>query len=136
MSEPASEERPAIAAAVIVDDGLVLLVRRRVAEGPLSWQFPAGKVEPGESGAEAAVRETREETGLTVRATGSLGQRVHPQTGRTMLYTACEVVDGTARVAAEAELADVAWCDRAGLATLVPHPLFGPVQQHLDVSLR
>jgi 8-oxo-dGTP diphosphatase len=136
ISEPVIEERPAIAAAVVVGDGRVLLVRRRVAEGPLSWQFPAGKVEPGESGTQAAVRETQEETGLTVRATGSLGERVHPNTGRTMLYTACDVVDGTAHVAAEEEVAEVAWCDRATLAANVPYPLFGPVQEYLNVHLR
>src|SRR4051812_992249 len=33
-------DRPPIAAAIIVDDGRVLLVRRRVEEGLLSWQFP------------------------------------------------------------------------------------------------
>ncbi|MFC3384365.1 NUDIX hydrolase [Couchioplanes azureus] len=40
-----------------------MLRRRRVAEGQLSWQLPAGKVESGESGDRAAVRETLEETG-------------------------------------------------------------------------
>ena len=136
MSEPSTEERPAIAAAVIINDGQVLLVRRQVKEGALSWQFPAGEVEPGESGAEAAVRETQEETGLTVRATSSLGERVHPNTGRTMIYTACDVVDGTAYVADDDELAEVAWCDRATLTAHVPYPFFGPVQDHLDANVR
>jgi 8-oxo-dGTP diphosphatase len=135
MSEPTTE-RPAIAAAVIINDGHVLLVRRRVKEGELSWQFPAGQVEPGETGERAAIRETQEETGLTVRATGSLGERVHPNTGRTMIYTACEVVAGTAHVGDEEELAEVAWCDRATLSTYVPYPFFGPVQDHLDANLR
>jgi 8-oxo-dGTP diphosphatase len=136
MSEPTTNERPAIAAAVIINDGQVLLVRRREREGQLSWQFPAGQVEPGESGAEAAVRETQEETGLTVRPTGSLGERVHPNTGRTMIYTACDVVDGTAYVADKEELAEVAWCDRVTLTAYVPYPFFGPVQEHLDANLR
>jgi 8-oxo-dGTP diphosphatase len=135
MSEPTTE-RPAIAAAVIINDGQVLLVRRRVKEGELSWQFPSGQVEPGETGEQAAVRETQEETGLTVRASGSLGERVHPNTGRTMIYTACEVVDGTAYVADEEELAEVAWSDRATLTAYVPYPFFGPVQDHLDANLR
>jgi mutator protein MutT len=135
MSEP-TDQRPAIAAAVIINDGQVLLVRRRVKEGSLSWQFPSGEVEAGESGAEAAVRETQEETGLTVRAIGSLGERVHPNTGRTMIYTACDVVDGTAYVADDDELAAVAWCDRAALTANVPYPFFGPVQEHLDANLR
>jgi 8-oxo-dGTP diphosphatase len=136
MSEPTTEERPAIAAAVIIKDGQVLLVRRRVKEGELSWQFPSGQVEPGETGEQAAIRETQEETGLTVRPSGSLGERVHPNTGRTMIYTACEVVAGTAHVADEEELAEVAWSDRATLTTYVPYPFFGPVQEHLDANLR
>ena len=136
MSNTTDSERPRIAAAVIIKDGQVLMARRRVKEGPLSWQFPAGKVEPGESAEDAAVRETLEETGLTVCATSSLGSRVHPATGRTMLYVACDVINGTAHVADEDELAEVAWCDRATLTACVPHPFFGPVQEHLDANLR
>lgn len=136
MSQPSSSERPPIAAAVIVKDGRVLMVRRRVKEDQLSWQFPAGEVEAGESAAAAAVRETQEETGLTVRAAENLGERVHPNTGRTMVYVACDVVDGTAHVADEEELAEVAWCDRVTLTTYVPYPFYGPVQSHLDANLR
>ena len=136
MSEPTNDERPAIAAAVIVNEDKVLLVRRRVKEGKLSWQFPAGQVEPSETGDQAAVRETKEETGLTVQASADLGGRVHPNTGRTMLYFACTVLDGTAYVADEEELAEVAWCDRATLTTHVPYPFFGPVQDYLDANVR
>ena len=136
MSQPNTDERPAIAAAVIVNDGQVLMVRRRVKEGQLSWQFPAGEVEAGESAEDAAVRETQEETGLAVRATSHLGERVHPNTGRTMLYVACDVVNGTAQVTDDEELAEVAWCDRATLTAHVPYPFYGPVQEHLDASLR
>ena len=124
-----------IAAAIIVEDGQVLMVRRRVKEGQLSWQFPAGEVEPGETGAEAAVRETREETGLIVAALRPLGERVHPATGRTMVYVACTVVDGTPYVADEDELAEVEWCDRAKLAEYVPYPFFGPVEEYFDANL-
>ena len=42
-----------VAAAVVLERGRVLLVRRRVAEGTLSWQFPAGNIENGESPATA-----------------------------------------------------------------------------------
>jgi 8-oxo-dGTP diphosphatase len=136
MSPQDESERTPIAAAVIIANGEVLMVRRRVEEGELSWQFPAGKVEPGESGDDAAVREAQEETGLTVREMSRLGSRVHPATGRIMVYVACEVVDGTAYVAAEGEVAEVAWCDRSALAAKVPYPFHGPVQDHLDASLR
>jgi 8-oxo-dGTP diphosphatase len=116
---------------VIVHDGRVLLVRRAIAEGSLLWQFPAGAVEEGESHADAAVRETAEETGLTVRAREPLGRRVHPATGRTMVYVACDLVSGTAR-AADEETAEIAWCEPDQLAEYVPHGFFGPVQEHLD----
>ncbi len=124
-----------IAAAVIVVDGRLLLVRRAVSEGALVWQFPAGKVEPGESAEDAAVREAGEETGLTVRAVRRLGERVHPLTGRTMTYVVCEAVAGTAHVAAEREVAEVVWCDRVTLATYVPYPLFEPVREYLEATL-
>lgn len=127
-------ERP-IAAAVIVNDGRLLLVRRRISEGSLSWQFPAGEVEEGEEAADAAVRETREETGLEVAASSVLGERVHPNTGRTMIYVACDVIDGDARVVDDDELDAVAWSDRTQLTEYVPYPFYGPVQEHLDETL-
>jgi len=52
-------------AAVFDAEGRLLLVRR--ADDGL-WCLPCGWVEPNESPEETAVRETREETGLTVRA--------------------------------------------------------------------
>lgn len=136
MSEQTSvSERPAIAAAVIVHDGKVLLVKRRVKEGSLSWQFPAGEVEDGESGGEAAVRETSEETGLTVAEVKVLGERVHPNTGRTMIYVACDVVDGKARVVDDEELVDFAWASKDNLTEYVPYSFYGPVQNHLNTVL-
>ncbi|WP_239678366.1 NUDIX hydrolase [Natronosporangium hydrolyticum] len=47
-----------------VRDGEVLLIERVKRPYPGYWTGPGGKVEPGESPAEAAVRELREETGL------------------------------------------------------------------------
>ncbi|MGW1539331.1 NUDIX hydrolase [Streptomyces sp. NPDC002309] len=127
-------QRP-IAAAIVVHEGRVLMVRRRVSEGQLSWQFPAGEVEPGEVLEDAAVRETQEETGLTVAAVRLLGERVHPKTGRLMSYTACEVLGGTAYVADAEELAELAWVAHGEIPEYVPYGLFEPVQQYLDGTL-
>ena len=135
MSESHFAELPVIAAAIVVSAGRVLMIRRSVAEGELSWQFPAGKIEPGESSEEAAVREAYEETGVVVRATRSLGQRLHPVTGRNMVYVACELVSGRAQVMDDREVAEVAWCDRADLAERLRYPLFGPVQAYLHGML-
>jgi 8-oxo-dGTP diphosphatase len=121
-----------IAAAIIVRDGKVLLVRRRVKEGTLSWQFPAGAIEAGETPAQAAVRETREETGLIVAESAILGERVHPNTGRTMVYVACDVITGDATVADDDELAGVAWSGREQLNDYVPYGFYPAIQEHLD----
>jgi 8-oxo-dGTP diphosphatase len=136
VEEPTNGEGRPVAAAVIVHNRRVLLVRRRVREGRLAWQFPAGKVEPGESASEAAVREALEEVGLAVRAIGSLGERVHPDTGRTMYYVPCSVASGTARVASEGEVAEATWCSHDDISAYIPYPLYEPVQEYLNNELR
>ncbi|MEU9395950.1 NUDIX hydrolase [Streptomyces sp. NPDC048324] len=135
MTEQTTEERPGIAAAIVVQDGAVLMVRRRVAEGQLSWQFPAGEIEPGESPEQAAVRETLEEVGMNVTALKLLGERVHPKTGRSMSYVACAVESGTPYVADDEELAELAWVQHAQIPEYVPYGLFDPVQAYLDAAL-
>ncbi|MFJ4241328.1 NUDIX hydrolase [Streptomyces iakyrus] len=132
MTTETTTERPGISAAVIVKDGRVLMVRRRVSEGELLWQFPAGQIEPGEAAEDAAVRETVEETGLVVTAIRFLGERVHPKTGRSMSYTACEIVQGEARVVDEEELDAVAWVSHSKITDYVPYPLDEKVQEYLD----
>lgn len=124
--------QPAIAAAIVIHDRRVLLARRRIPEGHLVWTFPAGKVEAGESGEQAAVRETREEVGLEVSAVKTLGERVHPATGRRMIYVVCSVLAGQAHVADPDELTAVEWCSRARILELVPFPFYGPVQEYLN----
>jgi 8-oxo-dGTP diphosphatase len=128
-------EKPAVSAAVIVSGDRVLLVRRRVKEGELSWQFPAGAVEDGETPGGAAVRETKEEAGIVVAETRALGDRVHPKTGRRMYYTACELVSGEAHVADTDELDKVEWVTHGQLAEYVPYGFFEPVQEYLDSSI-
>jgi 8-oxo-dGTP diphosphatase len=135
VTQQTAEERPGISAAIVVHEGRVLMVRRRVKEGQLSWQFPAGEIESGETPEEAAVRETQEETGLAVDAVKFLGERVHPKTHRLMSYTACDVLSGTAYVADAEELAELAWVAHADIPEYVPYGLFEPVQAYLDTAL-
>jgi 8-oxo-dGTP diphosphatase len=52
-----------------------------------------------------------------------------------MVYVACDVIAGTPYVGDEEELAEVAWCNRATLASYVPYPFYGPVQEYLDTTL-
>ena len=73
-------------ATVVVADGRLLCVEERV-NGRLVLNQPAGHLEPDESLQDAALRETREETGWDVRLTGFLGayQWKAPETGRHYL---------------------------------------------------
>ena len=54
-----------VAAALIVRDGEVLIGQRRVDQPMASlWEFPGGKIEPGESPEQALARELDEELGI------------------------------------------------------------------------
>lgn len=54
-----------VVAAIIEREGRVLICRRRPEQThPLEWEFPGGKVELGESPAEALERELEEELGI------------------------------------------------------------------------
>jgi 8-oxo-dGTP diphosphatase len=69
-----------VVAAVIIRDGCVLACRRnpdRSAGG--LWEFPGGKVEPGESVEDALAREIREELGVEIE----VGELIHRATTPT-----------------------------------------------------
>lgn len=126
----------AIAAAVIVRDAKVLLIQRRQREGSLLWALPSGGIETGESAEQAAVRETQEEVGLTVKATRVLGERIHPATSRRMIYLACETTDDAApQVLDTEEIVELTWAFKSQLREYVPHGFFEAVQEYLDAEL-
>ena len=62
-----SAERPLVGVGVIViSDGALLVIKRGGEIRRGDWAVPGGKVHYGETMAEAAIRETKEETGLDV----------------------------------------------------------------------
>ncbi|AVT31367.1 MULTISPECIES: NUDIX domain-containing protein [unclassified Plantactinospora] len=105
--------------------GRLLLVRHRGhTEG---WGLVGGVVEPGESPAEAAVREAAEEIGVRVRLTGLLDvlggpeyEVTYPHGDRAAYVTAvyrAEIVTGTP-VPDGDEVGEVGWFGRTELAAL------------------
>ncbi|WP_405994078.1 NUDIX hydrolase [Streptomyces sp. NBC_00986] len=124
-----------VALAVVVDAGRVLLIRRAVAEGALLWALPGGKAEPEETVEDAAVREAVEEAGVVVEAVRVLGDRLHPDTGRHLVYVVCRLVSGAPEAVSVREVAEVTWASRSETRSLVPRGLYGPVQDYLDGAL-
>ena len=55
-----------VAAAVICDGDRILSCQRSYGEFKDGWEFPGGKLEPGETAEQAAVRELREELDVTI----------------------------------------------------------------------
>lgn len=77
--------RPTLAAsAAVFRDGEVLLAKRGFAPGLGLWSLPGGRVEPGETLAEAAAREVMEEVGVRAEIVGvaaALDFISHDETG-------------------------------------------------------
>lgn len=84
--------------AVVIHDGLVLVVRRR-RSGCVYAVLPGGHVEPGESRAETAVRELAEETTLRAEVDRLLWTR--GDGGRSASYYLMRDVAGTPVLAGE-----------------------------------
>jgi len=67
-----------VVAAVIERDGRYLLTQRKeTAVLPLLWEFPGGKVEEGESEADALVREVEHRIGVFVVVGQKIGENMH-----------------------------------------------------------
>lgn len=81
-----------------VEDEIMVLLIHRTKQKDVS--FPKGKVDPGETMPQAAVREVEEETGLRVGLGANLG-RIHYQIGKdtqkTVEYWAAEVTEAAVR---------------------------------------
>jgi len=135
MAEPATApERQPVVAAIVTSDLGTLVGRRN--DGMPPWTFIAGKVEIGESIADAAIREVKEEAGLVVRAAAAeIGRRVHPKTKRTMIYLACQPTEGTGIYVGDPdELAEVRWISLSEADELLPG-MFEPVRAHLVATI-
>ena len=129
---------PSVATAIVTSSRGVLVGRRN--DGKPPWTFIAGEVEEGETPEFAATREVKEETGLEARARDEIGRRVHPRTGREMIYIAAEPVrpdDLEVFVGDEAEPAQVRWVSLAEADQLMSeYGMFPAVHEHLEREAR
>ncbi|MEM6487179.1 MAG: NUDIX hydrolase [Pseudomonadota bacterium] len=133
--------QPTLAAlAVVPRDGRVILVRRRAPPDAGLWGFPGGRVEWGETVADAACRELMEETSVSARPdrllTG-LDVVVRDDAGRVAFHyylaaVRCTWLAGTPRAGDDA--VETAWVDHA--AVLAGHlPMSRDVDSVLCLAL-
>lgn len=108
-----------VVAAVISDDARILICqRRRHDKFPLLWEFPGGKVEPGESPEQALTRELREELGVDA----VIGREVYRTRHRYReLADALELIFLSARLCADTPrnlaFEKIVWSARGELAS-------------------
>ncbi len=110
---------PCVGAIVQDAAGRLLLIRRGHDPEAGSWSLPGGRVELGESDAQALVREMREETGLIVRPGPLVGAVDRPGPGGSVLEIrdyAATVTGGT--LAAGDDAADARWVAARDVARL------------------
>ncbi len=114
----------AVTAGVIERQGRVLIARRCNGHLAGCWEFPGGKVEPGEGLAECLVRELREELGIEVEVLAPFPPVEHAYPGGTVrLYGfRCRWLGGQPR---PRDHDRIAWVrpDELGAFTLAPADL-------------
>lgn len=116
-----------VGAVVTGPDGRYLLVQRGREPARGLWSVPGGKVEPGETDAEATVREVLEETALAVEVLDLVGYVERPAPGGATFAIndyRCRLAAGADPAAARAgDDADaVGWFDEDALRALPTSP--------------
>jgi 8-oxo-dGTP pyrophosphatase MutT (NUDIX family) len=128
---------PAAMAFVQDDAGRILMIHRTDNN---KWALPGGAQDIGETIAQTAVRETREETGIDIELTGLVG--IYSDPGHVIAYDDGEIrqefsvcfhaapTGGTLKTSHESK--EVSWVTKADLDTLAIHP---SIRQRIDHGL-
>jgi mutator protein MutT len=98
-----------VVAAIIRRDEHILLTRRPAdAHLPNLWEFPGGKVEPGESSIDALRRELLEELGVHAEVHDEYYSTIHHYPARSvdLHFFNCTIIDGEPRAI---EVAEFRW---------------------------
>ena len=98
-----------VSCAIIERDGLVLAAQRsHKMSMPLKWEFPGGKIDPGETSQACLLRELVEEMGILIRVGRALPPVTHAYPGFTVtLYPfVCTIASGEIQLH---EHADAVW---------------------------
>jgi ADP-ribose pyrophosphatase YjhB (NUDIX family) len=108
---------PNAASVAIVRDGKVLLIKRAYAPYQHLWTLPGGRIEPGESIEQCAIREIGEEVGLAIRNPRPVLVQSLGRDG-TFRLAVFATRDFSGQLRASDEIADHKWLDPAALVAL------------------
>ena len=126
-----TRDRKLVVAALVREPGRVLMSRRRPDQAmPNLWEFPGGKVEPGEAPTAALAREVREELGCDVEV-GRIHDVVfhaYAEFDLYMLVYEAVIVAGTPRAL---QVAEVVWVELQHLPALDLLPADYPLARAL-----
>lgn len=120
-----------VVAGVITDGGRIFATQRGYGDQKDGWEFPGGKMEPGETPEQALVRELQEELAIEV----NVGEKIctveydYPKFHLTMHCFYCSLAAGCKPKLLEHE--DAKWLDRANLNTVNWLPADVEVVKHL-----
>ena len=126
-----TRQRKLVVAALIREDDRVLVSKRRPDQPmPNHWEFPGGKVEPGEAPTVALAREVAEELGCEVEVGGIFEVVFHPygDFDLYMLVYEARITSGTPRAV---QVAEVSWVPASRLPTLDLLPADYPLARRL-----
>lgn len=101
-----------VVAAVIIENSRVLLASRPEGKPPAGWEFPGGKIEPGESAFDAVKRELKEELALEVEPLEVLYILTRPDLAISFIHA--RRVDGSEPVSCENQ--SFRWVELTGQA--------------------
>ncbi|MDO4797149.1 MAG: (deoxy)nucleoside triphosphate pyrophosphohydrolase [Coriobacteriales bacterium] len=89
-----------VVAAIIKRDGRVFATQRGYGDYKDGWEFPGGKIEPGETRQAALVREIQEELDMTIDVERHIVDVAYdyPQFHLEMGCFLCSIADGTPRL--------------------------------------
>jgi len=122
-----------VAGLIVGDDGRILITQRRPEQAlGGKWEFPGGKVEPGEAPVAALARELREELGVAAEV-GRIWDvlfHAYPEFDLVMLVYVCRI-NGAPRAI---EVADLAWVAVRDLAAWDILPADRPLVERLRVE--
>jgi 8-oxo-dGTP diphosphatase len=120
--EPVEWSVPCAGAVVRDHQGRILLVRRGQAPSRGMWSLPGGRIESGETWADAAVREVSEETGIAAQDPVFIGIVERDSESGSTYVIADYAMRGAGCPAPGDDADDARWCDARDIEALVTSP--------------